>query len=148
MRMTTIAARGLAATLLSLAAGAAFAQSTPAGLWKTIDDETRKPTGMVRIIDKGGEFIARIEKILTDQPDAVCDKCEGDLKDKPVLGMQILSGLKAGDDWYEGGRILDPKNGKVYRAKMRLLEGGSKLEVRGFIGVSLMGRSQIWHREQ
>ena len=80
--------------------------------------------------------------------DAVCEACSGELKDKPVQGMQILQGLKADGDWYEGGTILDPNNGKVYKAKLRVVDGGAKLEVRGFIGISLLGRTQTWLREQ
>lgn len=141
-----LAAAGLAPTVF---APAAFAQAaSPAGLWKSIDDETKQPKALIRITDSNGVLSGRIEKILTDKPDAVCDACSGELKDKPVQGMQILQGLKADGDWYEGGTILDPNNGKVYKAKLRVVDGGAKLEVRGFIGVSLLGRTQTWVREQ
>ena len=130
-------------------APAAFAQAaSPAGLWKSIDDETRQPKALIRITDSSGVINGRIEKILTDKPDAVCEACSGELKDKPVQGMQILQGLKADGDWYEGGTILDPNNGKVYKAKLRVVDGGAKLEVRGVIGISLLGRTQTWLREQ
>ncbi|MEF9942731.1 MAG: DUF2147 domain-containing protein, partial [Burkholderiaceae bacterium] len=77
-----------------------------------------------------------------------CDQCSGARKDQPVIGMTILWGLKnEGDEW-TGGEILDPKNGKTYKAKAKLVDGGKKLEVRGFLGISLFGRTQTWVREQ
>ena len=74
--------------------------------------------------------------------------CDGDRKGKPVNGMTILWGLKKDGDSWANGKILDPHNGKVYSAKMKLVEGGRKLEVRGFLGVSLLGRTQVWERQQ
>lgn len=138
--------------LFAFASSAVLAQGTPAGLWRTIDDKTRVVRSQVRIIEINGEYEGRIEKILTrlpdDDPENLCRACEGARKDKPVIGMTILWGLKKDGDQYGGGEILDPKNGRIYRCKMKLLDGGKKLEVRGFIGVSLLGRSQIWEREQ
>jgi len=126
-------------------------EPSPAGLWRTIDDSTGETKGLVRIREVGGHLEGKIEKIFPkpgDDPAPRCDKCYGTRKNQPVLGMTILSGLaKQGDD-YEGGEILDPENGKVYRAKLKLIDGGRKLDVRGFIGVSLFGRSQIWLREE
>jgi uncharacterized protein (DUF2147 family) len=138
---------------LSCAGPLAVAQSvTPAGLWRTVDDKTGKERSVVRIVDNGGVFEGKVEKLLNrqpdDDPDGLCRKCEGERKDKPIVGMTILWGLKNDGEQFTGGEILDPKNGKIYRAKMKLLEGGRKLEVRGYIGVSLLGRSQTWHREQ
>jgi uncharacterized protein (DUF2147 family) len=83
-----------------------------------------------------------------DSPDDVCIKCRGELKNKPLLGMTIMQGMKQNGDAYEGGKILDPDNGKTYRCKLKLDETGNKLEVRGFIGISLFGRSQTWVREE
>jgi uncharacterized protein (DUF2147 family) len=145
-----LAPRLAAGLALALAVTGVFAQGkdSPVGLWKNIDDETKQPKALIRIVETDGVLSGKIEKILTDKPDAVCDKCEGDLKDKPVQGMQILAGLKKGEEWYEGGTILDPNNGKVYRSKLKLIDGGGKLQVRGFIGVSLLGRTQTWVREQ
>ena len=94
----------------------------------------------------------KVEQLLNRQPDDdpenLCRKCEGARKDQPVIGMTILWGLKKDGDQFSGGEILDPKNGKVYRAKMKLVDNGAKLEVRGFIGVSLFGRSQTWVRQE
>ena len=123
--------------------------ATPAGLWKTIDDDTGTERSYVRIVEINGEFRGAVEKIFDrpdDHPDHLCDKCKGDRKDKPVVGMTILWGLKDAGRVWKGGEILDPDNGKIYRCKMTLSEDGNELNVRGFIGFSLFGRTQTWHR--
>jgi uncharacterized protein (DUF2147 family) len=123
---------------------------TVVGKWKTIDDETGKPKSIVEIIKDGEQFKGRIIALLNpEKPNPVCEKCEGEKKDKPIMGMEIMSGLtekEAGAEW-GGGEILDPNNGKTYKVRLRLKEEGKQLEVRGFIGFSLLGRSQMWHRE-
>ncbi len=162
---TTAAAASVAlAALVSIAPVTAHAQAagagsaagspaaSPTGLWKSIDDETKQPKALIRIERRGDAYTGRIEKLLNpSEPDPKCTKCTDERKDQPIQGMTILTGLKAsGDDpgeWGDG-HILDPNNGKVYRAKMKLAEGGRKLEVRGFVGVSLFGRTQTWLREE
>jgi len=140
--------------VLAATASAAAAQSTsPAGAWKTIDDATKKEKSVVRIVDNGGVYSGRIEKLLesTMAPDAVCKECTDDRKDKPVVGLLIVRNMKQSADdksVFEGGDILDPANGKVYKAKMKLIDNGSKLEVRGFVGISLLGRTQTWIRAE
>ena len=136
--------------LLTLFSALSYAENSPVGLWKTIDDSTGKPRSLIRISDKNGELIATVKKGLlpSDSPNDVCEQCTGERKDKPLIGMIIMDGMKAKDGAYEGGRILDPDNGKTYQCKMKLDATGNKLEVRGFIGVSLIGRSQIWMREE
>src|SRR4249920_3246652 len=124
---------------------------SPVGLWKTIDDHTGKPRGMVRVTQVNGEYQAKVEKIFPkpgEDPNPKCEKCEGTRHDQPVIGMIILWGLTKQGDEYQGGEILDPENGKVYRVKMKLDDGGTTLQVRGFIGFSLFGRTQIWIREK
>lgn len=125
-----------------------FAATSPVGTWKTIDDATHEPRAIVQIYEEGSELKGKIIKTFPkpdDKPN--CEKCEGDLKDKPILGLVIIWGMKdKGDEW-GGGQILDPKNGKVYSAKMEVIEGGAKLKVRGFLGFSLLGRSQVWEKE-
>jgi uncharacterized protein (DUF2147 family) len=142
---------GAMALAFALAASAADLNS-PAGLWKTIDDKTKLPRSMVRIVEVNGVFEGRIEQLLNrqpdDDPDGLCRSCPGERKDKPLVGMIILTGLKKDGDVYAGGEILDPKNGKTYRCKMQLIEAGAKLNVRGFIGISLIGRTQTWLREE
>ncbi|SPR98230.1 MULTISPECIES: DUF2147 domain-containing protein [Cupriavidus] len=144
----TVRAAVLAATLLGSAA--ALAQATPSGTWKTIDDNTGKPRGLVEITEKNGVYSGRLLKSFVDSDGKprVCDKCTDARKDQPLIGMTILSGLrKTGDNEWSGGEILDPENGKVYKSKMSLAEDGNKLNVRGFIGISLIGRTQTWERE-
>jgi uncharacterized protein (DUF2147 family) len=136
------------AGLLAPAAGVAQSLDTPVGLWKNIDDETKQPKALIRIVEQGGALVGRIEKILTDKADAVCEKCSDDRKGKPVQGMTILTGLKKDGDEWNGGEILDPNNGKVYKAKVKLADAGRKLDVRGFVGIALVGRTQTWVREQ
>lgn len=139
----------LTSALLSLAATHAAAQMTPVGLWKTIDDDTKKEKSLVRIKESGGVYSGVVEKFLDPETkaDSVCDKCTDERKDKPVLGLTILRNLKQSADdkaLYEGGDILDPKNGKVYRARLKPVEGGAKLEMRGYIGPFY--RTQVWQR--
>ncbi len=139
------------ALLLGGAAAAACAQATPAGLWKTIDDNTKKEKSLVRIVESGSVYTGKVEKIIDpDAPkDAVCKDCSDDRKDKPILGMTIIRNMKQSADdkaVYEGGEILDPKDGKVYKSKLKLIDGGAKLDVRGYVGVPLFGKTQTWIR--
>jgi uncharacterized protein (DUF2147 family) len=140
----------MVAALLCCASVAAIAADSPVGVWRTIDDKTGKEKSLVRIVEVQGELRGTIEKLFREpgeDPNPDCDKCPGDKKGKPVIGMTILTGLKRTGDEYAGGEILDPANGKIYRCKMWTSDGGRKLNVRGFIGVSLLGRTQVWLRE-
>jgi len=139
--------------LAGTAFGAAAQATSPAGLWRTIDDSSKKDKSLVRIVEANGVYTGKVEKIVDpDSPkDGVCKDCSDERKDKPILGMTIIRNMKqSGDDKtvFEGGDILDPNNGKVYKSKMKLIDGGSKLEVRGFIGISLLGRTQTWVRAE
>ncbi|MBI3157267.1 MAG: DUF2147 domain-containing protein [Burkholderiales bacterium] len=139
----------IAAAALLAAAGTAFAQATPVGLWKTIDDETKAEKSHVRISEADGVLNGRIEKLLDPKKqDSKCDKCTDSRKDQPVLGMTILEGVKKDgeDNSWSGGTILDPNNGKVYKVRMSPKDGGKALDVRGYIGMPLLGRTQTWLR--
>jgi uncharacterized protein (DUF2147 family) len=140
---------------LALLAGAAVptmaADSSPVGLWKNIDDASGKPSALIRISDNNGVLEGKIERLFlpAEQDQApLCVKCEGALKDQPIIGMAILAGLKKSGAEFSGGHILDPGNGKLYKSRLILIDGGKKLDVRGYIGVPMLGRSQIWLREQ
>mgnify|MGYP003478864049 CR=1 FL=1 len=139
----------LIAGWLLAATGAVMAQATPAGLWKTIDDDTKAEKSLVRITEAGGIYTGKVEKILTDKTDAKCTECTDARKDQPVQGMVILRDIKLDPDdktqWI-GGDILDPNNGKVYKVRIKSADGGKKLEVRGYIGAPLLGRTQTWTR--
>ncbi|WP_198415026.1 DUF2147 domain-containing protein [Piscinibacter terrae] len=135
------------ATVAFVAHSLAFAQATPVGLWKTIDDDGKTEKSLVRISETAGVLTGKIEKILdpSAKPNAVCDECKDERAGKPLVGLTILRNLKKGDEeWYEGGDVTDPKNGKVYRAKVRTLEGGKQLQMRGYIGPFY--RTQTWIR--
>lgn len=143
--------RVLSALICLLPTFAAAQTVSPVGVWKTIDDVTGKERSIVRIVEVNGALQGTVEKIFErpgDDPDHLCDKCKGDLKDKPVIGMTILWGLKDKGDVWKGGKILDPDNGKTYSCKMELAEKGKELNVRGFIGISLIGRTQTWYRAE
>ncbi|WP_350295364.1 DUF2147 domain-containing protein [Limnohabitans sp. Rim8] len=141
----------------SMALGAALfslntlAQMTPLGTWHTIDDETKKPKGEVRItLSPSGGLSGVVEKSLMPMPDVdpLCNLCTDDRKGKPKIGMEIIRGGQKvdGKDVWDGGKILDPENGKNYSARLTPIEGGKKMEMRGYMGTPLIGRSQIWIR--
>jgi len=142
------------ATLIAsiLAAPLAWAQDgSPVGLWKTIDDSSGKPTALIRITENQGVLTGKIEKLFRaadEDQNPKCVACTDARKDQPIVGMTIVSGLKKDGDEYKGGEILDPKNGKVYKSKLTVHEGGRKVEVRGYVGVPMFGRSQVWLRQE
>jgi uncharacterized protein (DUF2147 family) len=131
---------------------AAMAQSaTAVGTWQTIDDHTGQPKALIQITPDGsGNLTGKIIKGLgpDDNPERRCTACTDERKDQLMLGMTIINDMKKDGDGWDGGHILDPENGKLYKCKMHLEDGGQKLVVRGYIGVSLLGRSQTWIRQQ
>jgi uncharacterized protein (DUF2147 family) len=124
--------------------------SSPLGQWKTIDDITGKAKSIVLIWEENGKLFGKVQKLVNPDPknpNPRCEDCSGDQKGKPVVGLQILQNLsKDGNNW-SGGTILDPATGKIYKCLVSVLDGGAKLKVRGFIGISLLGRTQYWQRE-
>jgi uncharacterized protein (DUF2147 family) len=131
--------------LFLLFAHCCFPQSV-IGKWKTIDDETGKEKGIVEIYEKEGKIYGIIIEILeVEHRTKKCTLCQGADKNKPILGMTFIKGLTKDGDEYNGGKILDPKNGKLYKCYITL-EGKDKLKVRGYIGISLFGRTQYWYR--
>ncbi len=127
----------------------AQAQDSPIGRWKTIDDASGKPKSIVEVYRaKDGSYAGRVAEILDtkDGPNPACDKCKGAQHGKPIKGMVILWGLKPdGAGKWAGGRVLDPENGKDYKAKVELLDGGRKLGMSGCI--AFLCRQQLWLRE-
>lgn len=137
---------------LPLAAAAFVAQAadTPVGRWQTIDDETGKPKSIVQIEQAAnGTLSGKVVEILQSDkgPNPLCDKCSGALKNKPIKGMTILWGLKPDGQQWSGGSVLDPAKGKTYKAKVTVIDGGKKLEMRGYVGIEALGRTQTWVRE-
>jgi uncharacterized protein (DUF2147 family) len=137
--------------ILGIALPAHAAESSPAGQWFTIDDVDGKPRSRVVIEETQGELSGRIEQIYPrpgDDTRNLCEQCEGARKNQPIVGMVFMWGLRKQGDGYSGGEILDPDSGKTYRARLKLSPDGKQLTVRGYIGISLFGRSQIWLREK
>ena len=137
--------------ILMLASSLVAAAGSPVGVWRSIDDKTRQERSIIRITEENGELKGVVEKIFDqpgDDPAHLCKECKDERKDKPIIGMAILWGLKMDGNAWAGGEILDPKNGKIYRCKITLSEDGKSLNVRGFIGISLIGRSQTWLRQE
>jgi uncharacterized protein (DUF2147 family) len=149
LKQSGVLALILAAALMS--SGAWADNASPVGLSRNVDDVSGKPRALIRITESNGTLQGKIEKVFptsSEDRNPKCEKCEGALKNAPVIGLPILSGLKKEGAEYTGGRILDPDNGKVYSSKIQLTNGGKKLNVRGYIGVSMLGRSQIWERQE
>ena len=133
--------------LAALFATSQVMAQTAVGQWKTIDDETGEVKSIVTIQEDNGVLTGKVLQILDEtKRQEVCKKCDGNRKNQPIEGMTIIWNMKDKDGQYEDGKILDPENGKVYSANMKVLDGGKKLEVRGFIGFALIGRSQVWEK--
>ena len=121
----------------------------PTGLWRTIDDKTGKIRGTVRLYLEDGEVFGKIDSTVDPKEAAgVCGLCPGDRKNKAIIGLVILRHMKKTNSDWTGGDILDPDTGSVYRCKFKIIENGTKMTLRGYLGVSLLGRSQVWMRQQ
>lgn len=132
--------------LIILLVGVLSAQNNIIGKWKAIDDETGKALAIVEIFEKNQMIFGRVLDIMNPKSRTVqCENCTGDDKDRPILGMLVIKGLTKDGEEYSGGKILDPKSGKLYKCYITL-EALDKLKVRGYIGISLFGRTQYWHR--
>ena len=141
----------IAGVAIMVGAGVAAAQSEPSavGLWEQVDESTGKAESWFRITERSGAYMGNIVKIFFkpgEDENWVCSKCEGSEKGAPVLGLALIKGMRRNGLSYEDGTIMDPRDGAVYRALMKLSPDGQKLEVRGYLGISLFGRSQVWNR--
>lgn len=137
--------RVLLALVFFLAATAAQAQNTPVGLWKTVDDSSGQDKSLVRISEADGVLTGRVEKLLHPRKaNPLCDKCRDDRHGKPITGLTIIEGLHRDGDVWNGGKILDPENGKIYTVRLKPYDGGARLEVRGYLGPFF--RTQTWVR--
>jgi uncharacterized protein (DUF2147 family) len=140
----------LAFALAASALPALAANDSPVGKWKTIDDKTNEVKSIVEITENGGLLEGKVLQVLKSEhgPHPVCANCDGERKNKPIEGMTIMWGLKKDGDEWSGGQILDPAKGKIYKVTLKLEDGGQKLDVHGYIGFSLIGRSQEWVRAE
>jgi uncharacterized protein (DUF2147 family) len=142
--------------LLGAAAVSAADTDSPVGTWKQVDDVSGKVKSIIQISENDGELQGKVLQVLNRSPEDIardgeqprCTQCDGARKDQPIEGMTIMWGVSRDGDVWDGGRILDPKNGKVYKVKLSLEDGGRKLDVHGYIGFALLGRSQVWERQQ
>lgn len=126
----------------------AAAPESPVGVWKTVDDKTGMPRALVRIYLQDGKYFGRIEQSFKPGAETrVCSQCTDERKNQPIIGLVIMRNIAWRDGEYGGGDILDPDNGSVYRCKFHFDKDGTLLVVRGFIGISLLGRSQTWQRQ-
>lgn len=135
----------------SLVWAAPAGEPSAVGLWEQVDENSGKAESWFRITEKNGVYQGNIVKIFPkpdDDPNEkwLCTKCEGAERNAPVLGLSLIKGMQRKGLSYENGTIMDPRDGQVYRALMRLSPDGKQLEVRGFLGFALLGRSQIWNR--
>jgi uncharacterized protein (DUF2147 family) len=134
---------------LAVFAASAFAQMTPLGLWRSVDDKTGEAKAEIRITETGGVLTGRIEKLLKSaKPNPVCEQCTDERRNQPIQGLEIIRGVRKaqGKEVWDGGKVLDPENGKEYNARLTPIEGGQKLEMRGSFGP--FGRTQTWVRVQ
>ena len=116
------------------------------GKWKTIDDSTGKEKSIVEIYEKSGKYFGKITQLYdVASQNKKCDKCEGENKNKPIIGLVIIKNMIKDGVVFSGGTITDPSKGKVYSCKFENIKN-DKITVRGFIGFSLFGRSQTWIR--
>ncbi len=126
------------------------ADQSPLGLWQAVDDDTKQPTGWFLITQQNGVYTGKIAKMFLkpgEDPNAVCDQCKDDRHNHPWLGLELIRGVQAdGDDKYDGGTILDPRDGKTYKVILKVSPDGQTLTVRGYLGVELLGRNQYWTR--
>jgi uncharacterized protein (DUF2147 family) len=138
--------RAALACLCAMAAAAAD-RSSPAGWWQPIDAKTGKPEGLIKIYQEHGLFFARIEpSSSSDDSSQKCSRCTDERRDQPIIGLVLIRNMRLQGDEYVGGDVLDPDTGRIYGCKFRLADGGRKLIMRGYLGISLIGHSQTWQR--
>jgi uncharacterized protein (DUF2147 family) len=126
---------------------AAQTAPSPVGTWHTFDDKTGQPRGVVEIVERNGVLTGIIRGTLVPgEAEGLCDKCPGDRRNQPITGLEMIRNVRRNGGTWGGGELLDPDNGKTYRVKLTPAPDGRTLEVRGFIGISLLGRTQTWRR--
>jgi uncharacterized protein (DUF2147 family) len=144
-------ASSTALAALAFVASAQAGELSPVGRWRTFDDSTGHESGLIEIAKVGDVLEGKVVRIIPragESADPVCKKCDGPEKNQHVIGMKILKGFKHDGEEWDSGTILDPRSGTVYSSELRLDDGGRKLLVRGYIGISLLGRTQTWLREE
>jgi uncharacterized protein (DUF2147 family) len=151
MRFLAIAIAALMSLNAAASAAPASGEPSAAGFWEQVDEKSGKPESWFHIVEKDGVYIGTIVKMFQKPGEPPpeswrCTKCEGAEKDAPVLGLTLIKGMKRKGLGYEDGTIMDPRDGSIYRALMQVSPDGRKLEVRGYLGIALLGRTQTWNR--
>lgn len=136
------------ATLSIASLAMAADTASPSGLWRIVDDRTGQPKGFMRIYEQDGRFFGRLERTMDPRDQTkTCTACTDERKNQPLVGLVLMRNLRLEGGEYVGGDILDPETGSIYRCKFHLEQDGTRLVMRGFLGISLLGRSQTWVRE-
>ena len=137
-------------TASCLISSVAWADSLNNTKWQTVDDKTGEKKAIIQLTESNGQVSGKIIKVHNpEHAKAKCSKCKGSLKNQPIEGLQILTGLKAdGDNKWTDGKLVDPETGKIYSGKVTLADDGKSLELRGYVGAPIFGRSQTWIRVQ
>ena len=133
-------------------AGSALAQAPSLnGVWKSVSDRSGEAESLIRVTEADGAFEGTVIRVFSPPAASAnprCEHCAGELKDQPIVGMKILRGARRPGEPSGEGEVLDPDEGRVYRCTVTLTDGGTKLEVRGYVGISLFGRTQVWLRAE